>query len=471
MWCPRVCLLSGLCETLQRLSSRLSAKLRSTHMFYRATLEHNLRTRSAVPLPQSIKEALVELFSCLPLRVVIDCWGVERLLIEGPGTFNKPVITMAVQHPGVLKALIQTGDPLVIAEAYVTGNLDIGGAIDDAILMGRYLSEAKVNKFTAMLAWFAALQLPALDLGSIYRAPWQKLRAHSKERDAETIRHHYDVGNDFYSLWLDPKLLYSCAFFKEPNMTLEQAQEEKLDTICRKLQLQPGDKFLDIGCGWGALLRWAAEHYGVEAHGITLSEEQYAYNIAVNAAHGLSDRVHVRIAHYTELPAAPTYDKISSVGMIEHVGIKNYPIYFQSVFAALRPGGLFLNHGISSHYEWTGKSVGERFIERYIFPDGELGELSVILNSAEQSGWEIVDVESWRPHYVRTLRCWADNLERSREEAVRLVGQAKYQLWRLYLIGSALSFQSNDMSIFQTLLRARDSADWNLPMKRAGWLA
>jgi cyclopropane-fatty-acyl-phospholipid synthase len=440
-------------------------------MFYRATLEHNLRTRSAVPLPPAIKEALYELFSCLPLKVVIDCWGVERLLIEGPGTFDKPVVTLAIQHPGVLKALIQTGDPLVIAEAFVTGNLDVGGSIDDAIVLGRSLQDAKVNRVTAMMAWLAALSLPRLDLGSLYRAPWQKLQLHSKERDAATIQHHYDVGNDFYALWLDPKLLYSCAFFKEPSMTLEQAQEEKLDTICRKLQLKPGDKFLDIGCGWGALLRWAAENYGVEAHGITLSEEQYAYNYAVNSASGLADKIHVRVAHYSELPTTPTYDKISSVGMIEHVGVKNYDAYFRHVSAALKPGGMFLNHGISSHYQWTGNPVGERFIERYIFPDGELGKLSVILGSAEENGFEVVDVESWRPHYVKTLRCWADNLERVHEQAVRLVGQAKYQLWRLYLIGSALSFEANDMSIFQTLLRPRSSAEWNLPTKRSGWLA
>lgn len=272
-------------------------------------------------------------------------------------------------------------------------------------------------------------------------------------------------------MWLDRSMTYSCAYFEEPNMTLDKAQQAKLDLICRKLRLQPGERLLDIGCGWGGLLRWAASRYGVRTCGITLSNEQVRYNHDWIKRDGFQGRIQVELCDYREAFRLGRLDKIASVGMIEHVGLKNYPTYFQSLIKALEAGGLFLNHGITTSSEWNPAGMAERFIDRYIFPDGELATLPAILAAAQKEGWETIDVHCWRPHYAQTLRCWAERLERARQQATDIVGEGVVRLWHLYLIESALGFEQNKLSMYQTLLRRAQDKKWNLPMTRTGWLA
>jgi len=227
---------------------------------------------------------------------------------------------------------------------------------------------------------------------------------------------------------------------------------------------------LDIGCGWGAMLRWAAKNYGIKGYGITLSEKQVAYNQKRIKEEGLEEQLDVKLLDYRDLPNTPTFDKIVSIGMIEHVGLKQYPPYFQKAYQCLKPGGLFLNHGITATDQWNGSSVGERFINRYIFPDGELIQLTLMLREAEKARWEVVDVDNWRPHYALTLRRWADNLAQAKTDAVQLIGERLYNLWQLYLIGCAIGFENNQMGIYQTLLRRKADKQWDLPLIRQGWL-
>ncbi|MBD1891250.1 class I SAM-dependent methyltransferase [Coleofasciculus sp. FACHB-SPT9] len=420
-------------------------------------------------VPTGIRDILSERFSLLPLKFCIDCWGTDKIMTNETFDDSLPQLTLQIHHPGVIRTLILSQDPLVLAEAYLRGFLDFTGNIDDLMLL-EALSFSQCDRSKAIKAWMEALSLPQLPLSQPEKSPWQKLIAHSRDRDLAVVQYHYDVGNDFYRLWLDPLLVYSCAYFEHPQMSLQEAQQAKLDLICRKLQLKPDEYLLDIGCGWGALLRWAVTHYGVKGYGITLSKEQLAFNQQAIAKEGLDTQLKVELLDYRNLPQTPTFDKIVSVGMVEHVGIKNYPIYFQSAFSTLKPEGLFLNHGITASEKWDGSSLNERFVQRYIFPDGELSRLSDSLAVAEERGWEIVDVDAWRMHYAKTMRCWAANLDAVMEKAIALSSERKVRLWRLYLIGFALAFEQNHMGLYQVLLRRRADKAWKLPFTRKDWL-
>jgi cyclopropane-fatty-acyl-phospholipid synthase len=290
-------------------------------------------------------------------------------------------------------------------------------------------------------------------------------RRRSLGRDRTSVRHHYDVSNRFYGLVLGPSLVYSCAYFTSPEDTLEAAQEQKLDLICRKLRLAQGERLLDIGCGWGSLLMHAAAHYGVEAVGVTLSPSQAELASQRIADAGLARRARVRVADYREVADGP-YDKIASVGMYEHVGRAELPRYARSVRALLRPGGLFLNHGITRLYSET--PGGETFITRYVFPDGELHPLSDLMGSLHGAGFEARDVETLREHYVLTLRRWLGNLDRNRDEVLGEVGSERERAWRLYMLGSASAFESGEIAVYQ-VLAAKDGAPHGLPLGRA-WI-
>ena len=292
--------------------------------------------------------------------------------------------------------------------------------------------------------------------------------AHSPRKDAEQIQFHYDVSDDFYALWLDPRRVYSCAYYRDPSMTLAQAQEAKLEHICRKLMLRPGERFLDIGAGWGGLLLWAAQHHGVDATGITLSRNQHAHVQRLIDAQGLNGRVRVLLLDYRDLDESKPFDKIASVGMFEHVGHAHMPVYFEKIFRLLAPGGLVMNHGITAGgtaNHQLGAGMGE-FIEKYIFPGGELLHVSQVLHDLARSGLEMVDTETLRPHYARTLWAWSDALESRLADAQRVLerdGDARgagrvLRAYRLYLAGCAMSFEQGWISLHQ-MLAARPNGE------------
>ncbi|MEW6271898.1 MAG: cyclopropane-fatty-acyl-phospholipid synthase family protein [Thermodesulfobacteriota bacterium] len=274
----------------------------------------------------------------------------------------------------------------------------------------------------------------------------------SKDRsfDAEAIHHHYDLSNDFYALFLDPLMVYTCAYYRTPDGDLEQAQRDKLDLVCRKLRLQPGERYLDIGCGWGSLVVWAAKHYGVQALGVTLSAEQVKYAQEWIAREGLTGVCRVEHRDYRDLITEQPYDKISAIGIIEHVGIANYRSYFDEVYGLLEPGGLFLNHGITRSRYWK-KTPQWDFLIEHVFPNGELDQVSHIASVMEDARFEVVDVESLRSHYARTCMHWAERLRANEDAAIRLVGERRYRTWLLYLTSSSIGFEQASIGLHQIL--------------------
>jgi cyclopropane-fatty-acyl-phospholipid synthase len=273
-----------------------------------------------------------------------------------------------------------------------------------------------------------------------------------KTTDARAISHHYDVSNDFYALFLDPLMVYTCAYYRDPDGKIEQAQQDKLDHVCRKLDLRPGETLLDIGCGWGGLSMWAARHYGVRAQGVTLSRAQADYAAERIKREGLEGRCRVDYMDYRDLPPEVVYDKIAAVGVIEHVGIPSYPGFFGGVRARLKDGGLYLNHGIVHDFTWKRSSQFE-FLLRHVFPNGELASLSETLTEMERAGWEIMDVEGLRLHYARTCRQWVERLCARADEARALAGERTYRTWRLYLTCSAVAFENSSLGLYQVVMR------------------
>jgi cyclopropane-fatty-acyl-phospholipid synthase len=289
---------------------------------------------------------------------------------------------------------------------------------------------------------------------------------HSRNSDQAAISYHYDVSNRFYGLWLDEQMVYSCALFETPTDSLEQAQRNKLDHVCRKLRLARGQRLLDIGCGWGALVCWAAKHYGVRAHGITLSQRQCDFARERIAAEGLQDLATVELRDYRDLQGEGLYDRVASVGMFEHVGLANLAVYNATVHRVLRPGGLFLNHGITHDEEGWNHTVDSEFINRYVFPDGELDTVSNIQLGMERAGFEIHDVEALRPHYALTLRHWVRRLEAAHEEATQEVGEMVFRIWRLYMAACALEFEDGGTGIYQILGSRRGAKSLPVPLTR-----
>jgi cyclopropane-fatty-acyl-phospholipid synthase len=327
-----------------------------------------------------------------------------------------------------------------LADAYVRGALEIEGSLVDVMAVAGALvaDPVRSGKKRAWPRWLSHL-----------RSLW----LHRRERDASQIRFHYDVCDAFFALWLDPQRLYSCAYYAEPDFTLAQAQQAKIDLICRKLQLQHGQRFLDVGAGWGGLLVWAAKHYGVRATGITLSANQHAYVNRLIDAEGLRGQVEMRLVDYRALTGAGEFDRIASVGMFEHVGQAQMGVYFDTLHRLLRPGGLLLNHGIAAgglDNDALGAGMGE-FIEKHIFPGGELVHVTRAVEGLARSGLELVDAENLRPHYARTLWAWSENLERQLEQARTLTTEATVRAYRLYLAGSAMCFERGWLSLYQLL--------------------
>ena len=353
-------------------------------------------------------------------------------------------VTIIARQSKVL-AHLAMGDVGLLGEDYVEGRCEIEGSmrqlmtVASTILPGSPVEAARSGWLTTLVA----------RLVSVWR--------HSIERDAKQIEFHYDLSDDFYGLWLDPRRVYSCAYYIEPELTIAQAQEAKLDLICRKLRLQAGERFLDIGAGWGGLLLWAAEHYGVDATGITLSRNQHAYVSKLIEQKGLTSRVRVQLVDYRLLDVPQPFDKIASVGMFEHVGRMQMEDYFFRLRGLLRPGGLILNHGITAggvYNPQLGHGMGN-FIEKYIFPGGELSHVGHVLTHMANGGLEALDVENLRPHYARTLWSWSDALESRLDAASAILsgerGQRALRAYRLYLAGCALGFENGWVALHQVL--------------------
>ena len=398
------------------------------------------------------------------------------------GASPSPPFTLVLNRPAALRRMLLPPNELSIVESFISGDVDIDGSVEAASNLGEAIGERLRSPLAIAKLVQLVMGLPGQaedDLADTrFPADARKLgQRHTPVRDAAAIQFHYDVGNSFYKLWLDPAMVYSCAYFRSADDALDVAQEAKLDLICRKLRLKAGERLLDIGCGWGALIMHAAKHYGVDATGITLSENQAVLARERIEEAGLGDRCRVAIRDYRTLTASDGYDKISSVGMVEHVGLSHLPVYFESAYRALKPGGLFMNHGIISLGEARPRSVGERifrkfwradaFIDKYVFPDGKLTATHSVISAAEGAGFEVRDVESLREHYAMTLRHWVRSLEEKRDEAIGLVGDRTFRVWRLYMAASANAFATAKINIVQTLLAKPDERGHsNIPLTR-----
>lgn len=383
----------------------------------------------------------------LPLRVVLP--GGECMDFG-----DSPRVTLSVRDPAVLTDL---SAPTLgrLAAAYVEGDIDIDGDMAEAIGIACRLVEAAG--------------------ASVADRPDLVPAAHQPGADRADISHHYDVGNGFYRLWLDERMVYSCAYFEDVAVDLERAQCAKLDHVCRKLRLAPGERFLDIGCGWGALLLHAAQHYGVNAVGITLSQQQAALARERITAAGMQDRIEVLLLDYRDLPqqfGEQSFDKVASIGMFEHVGLRNLPVYFSTAARMLRDRGLMLNHGITStdvESRPIGSGAGD-FIGKYVFPNGELPHLAIAVREMSAAGFEVFDVENLRPHYALTLAHWSRRLERRLQEAARQVSERTLRVWRIYLAGCSHGFAMGWMNLYQ-ILGSRQAAPGatELPLTRS-WI-
>lgn len=395
----------------------------------------------ALRASQRITDLLAGLASSPPPRVRAwdgSEWGPE----------SSPA-TLVLRHPGALRSMLIPPNELSAGEAYVFDDIDIEGDIFSVLEFAAGLQDLRPG-ITPVRILRLARRLPDMPAHADER-PTRRLRGrlHSVARDRAAVSYHYDTSNEFFSLILDPAMVYSCAYFLSPDEPLETAQRRKLDLICRKLDLKPGDRFLDVGCGWGALIAHAALEYGVEATGVTVSGEQAEAARRKADEAGVGDRVRILQRDYREIDGE--FDAIASIGMFEHVGRNQLPAYFEGLRSMLAPGGHLLNHGIVSRDRGR-ISRRPAFVRTYVFPDGELRPIDEIIGVAEDAGFELRDVEALRMHYARTLRYWVSNLERNQEEARRAVGDRVYRIWRSYMAGSAIAFEREAIGVYQLLL-------------------
>lgn len=419
-----------------------------------------MRGKELAPSGQSISKdrsctaaakILETVFSGFDGSVEVDLWGADRVVV-GSG---RRLFSLHVKDPACIRKMVMGGGALSLAEAHFRGQIDFDGDIYEVLALRRYFPTLRLGAMEKAKLALAALSLPndrAVEAavggpkaGSSFR------KSHTRQSDEGAIHFHYDVSNAFYETWLDEQMVYSCGYFAADGNTLDQAQANKLDHVCKKLQLKPGDRFLDIGCGWGAMVCWAAKHYGVKAHGVTLSDAQLETAKMRIRKEGLSGLVTVEKRDYRDLDGGGRFDKISSIGMFEHVGLKNLREYNSTVFRLLGDNGLFLNHGITHATDGWDTGMNSAFLQKWVFPDGELDRVSNIAGGMEAAGFEIVDIENLRFHYARTLREWVRRLEDNRTQAQGFVGEQRYKVWRMYMAGSALEFEEGKTGIHQIL--------------------
>ncbi|PZT69336.1 SAM-dependent methyltransferase [Streptomyces sp. SW4] len=420
---------------------------------------------------------LVEQLLGVPLPVRIRAW-------DGSQAGPPGAPALVVRNRRALRRLLFKPGELGLARAWVAGDLDVEGDLytaldlmagliwergEDARTLGQALRDPEVRAAVRGLVKLAGPPLPpAPPVEEVRR---RRAHLHTRRTDRRAVSHHYDVGNDFYELVLGPSMVYSCAYWEEgPGATLETAQRDKLELVCRKLGLKPGQRLLDVGCGWGSMAVHAAREHGVSVVGITLSQEQAAYARKRVADEGLTDRVEIRVQDYRDVADGP-YDAISSIGMAEHVGAERYLDYARSLYALLAPGGRLLNHQIARRprRDESAYSV-DAFIDAYVFPDGELAPLGTTVTQLERAGFEVRDVESIREHYALTLRRWVANLEDGWPRAVQLTSPGRARVWRLYMAASALSFERNRIGVNQVLaVRTPEAGSSGLPLRTRTW--
>ena len=422
------------------------------------------------------RDLLGDAHRALNLQFGFELWDGSTIPTDLPSY----AMRLVIKRENVVASLLRRPRLDTVINAYVAGLLELrNGTIFDLAAQrpqktGRRLRS--VSRLKALKAAYHFLRAPA-DMPR----PLDRSRQGTGSRDGKpstnkaNIAHHYDVSNEFYRLFLDPEMVYTCAYFQpEWHDDLARAQRDKLDMICRKLRLKPGERLLDIGCGWGALICHAAQHYGVKATGVTLAEEQAALARDKIARLGLQDRVEVQVKDFTQMEGE--FDKVASIGMFEHVGIANHPTYFRTVHRLLRPRGLYLHHTIARRAKRSERAFGKlkpeaKAIMRYIFPGAELDHLGMSVSNLERFGFEVHDVEAWREHYQRTTRLWWENLNARKAEAEAEVGPETTRAWLLYLAGVSLGFERGVIGINQTLASKRTRGPSGLPPSRAGLYA
>lgn len=410
----------------------------------------------------SIKEVLNSVAEPLDMNLSVRLWDGDVIPL-GKDVDGK--YTIEITGPGVIGALLRRPTLETFVRLYATGQIDPQGG--DLIEFSQAMKTSRSNR--AQLKMISKSMLVKRTLPFLFAKPTVTDLSHgfdddmvgrneSKRKNTDYIQFHYDVGNDFYKLFLGREMQYTCGYFTDWGNTLDQAQHDKLDMICRKLRLEPGDRMLDIGCGWGGLICHAAKHFGARAHGITLSQQQHDFAQQKIEQLGLSDQVTVEICDYADHQG--TYDKISSIGMSEHIGVANYPRYFNKINSMLRDRGVMLNHAIARRAKKSKRHAAKirperKFILKYIFPGSELTPIGMTTDFMENSGFEVHDVESWREHYAHTTRFWCQNLSANKEEAIRLVGPERYRLWVAYLAGASGGFTAGSIKLFQVVATKR----------------
>ncbi len=427
-----------------------------------------LTTKTTDQAVQTTLSLLQDVFNTSPVRnVAVRLWDGTTWQ---PEPAEPTRCTLVLQHPGALRKMFVPPSDLNLGEAYIYNDFDIEGDILAVFPLIEPFISGQWGKMEQLRFGKRLLSLPKTGQPRPTTVA-AKVHGvlHSKERDRQAVTYHYDRSNDFFALWLDRRMVYTCAYFGTPDDSIDTAQERKLEYICRKLRLRPGERLLDIGCGWGGLLIYAAQHYGVEADGITLSSQQAKLARERIKEAGLENRCRVDLCDYREVNKPQGYDKLVSIGMFEHVGDALLPTYFKQAWELLRPGGVFLNHGIAIHS--NSPMPGRDFIHRYVFPDVASTPLPKVLMAAETSGFEVRDVESLREHYMLTIRNWVQRLEEHADEVKRIEGEVTYRIWRLFMSFGIQEFGVGRSNVFQTLLVKADEGRSGLPLSREDWYA
>jgi cyclopropane-fatty-acyl-phospholipid synthase len=421
---------------------------------------------------EMFRDLLGDAHRALDLQFGFELWDGSTI----PSDLPSYAMRLVIRRESVIAALVRRPSLDTALNAYVAGLLELknGTLFDlaDQRPRGKVVRQLRgLSKLKALKTAYQFLCAP-----SSMPRPLARVEDKADARDGRpqtnkrNVAYHYDVSNDFYRLFLDPEMVYTCAYFQPDwHDDIARAQRDKLDMICRKLRLKPGERLLDIGCGWGALICHAAQHYGVKATGVTLAEEQAKLAREKIASLGLQDRVEVLLQDFTQVEGE--FDKISSIGMFEQVGIANYPSYFSAVHRLLHPRGLYLHHTIARRAKKSERAFRKlkpeyKALTRYIFPGGELDHLGMSVSNLERHGFEVHDVEAWREHYQRTTRLWWENLNARRKEAEALVGPEKTRMWLLYLAGCSLAFERGAVGVNQTLASKRTRGASGLPPTR-----